>query len=147
MDRNPDDAVIGIPQSAPNTAILREGESALSLLARVSRYNTQWIHPGHRRGPNTNNVSATIYCKPEEWKEVGEWMWYNKHTFNGLSVMPYDGGSYKDTPFQECTEADYNEKVEYIRLNPIDLTKIIEEVDNTDLKGEIACAGGACEIQ
>ena len=41
----------------------------------------------------------------------------------------------------------YNELMSYIEKNPIDLTNIIEEFDNTDLKGEIACGGAnGCEI-
>lgn len=146
MDYDPHSAVIGIPQKAPDTAILREKETALDLLLRVNKFNLEWVAPGHRRGPNTNNVSATISCKQNEWEEVGEWMWNNKHTFNGLSVLPFDGGTYKDAPFTECTEEKYNELMSYIEENPVDLTKIIEEFDNTDLKGEVACAGGACEV-
>ena len=146
MDYDPNSAVIGIPQKAPNTAILRENETALDLIDRVTKFNLEWVQKGHRRGPNTNNVSATISCKEDEWDDVGEWMWNNKHTFNGLSVLPFDGGTYKDAPFTECTEEVYNELIEYIESNPIDLTKIVEELDNTDLKGEIACAGGACEV-
>lgn len=146
MDYQPDDAVIGIPQQAPEGAIFREDESALDLLARVKKYNLEWVRPGHRKGPNSNNVSATISVKPHEWNDVGEWMWDNKDTFNGLSVLPFDGGSYKDAPFMSVSREVFEEKVKYIEDNPIDLTKIIEEADNTDLTGEVACAGGACEV-
>ncbi len=145
MDYDPKSAVIGIPQEAPEGAILRENETALKLLERVKRFNLEWVRSSHQRGPNTNNVSATISCKDEEWKDVGNWMWENKDTFNGLSVLPYDGGSYADAPFQEVTEEEYNKKMNYIKSTKIDLTKIVEEDDNTDLSGEIACAGGACE--
>jgi ribonucleoside-diphosphate reductase alpha chain len=146
MEYQPKDAVIGIPQKAPDNAVLREDETALDLLSRVKKFNLEWVQKGHRRGPNSNNVSATITCKPHEWEDVGEWMWYNKNTFNGLSVLPYDGGTYKDAPFTSCSEEHYNKLIDYINNNPIDLTKIIEENDNTDLTGELACAGGNCEI-
>ena len=146
MEYDPFSAVIGIPQKAPDTAILRENENALDLLHRIKKFNLDWVKKGHRRGPNTNNVSATVSCKPHEWKDVGEWMWDNKDNFNGLSVLPYDGGTYKNAPFETCTKEFYEEKIKYIKENPIDLTKIIEEFDNTDLKGELACAGGNCEI-
>lgn len=147
MDYDPNSAVIGIPQKAPENATMRQDETALSMLERVKRFNLEWIKLGHRRGPNTNNVSATVSVKPEEWNDVGDWMWDNKSTYNGLSVLPYDGGTYKDAPFQTCTEEEYNQKIEYIKNNPIDLTKIIEEEDNTDLSGEIACSGKeGCEI-
>ena len=146
MDYDPQSAVIGIPQSAPDNAVLRENETALDLLSRVKKFNLEWVQKGHRRGPNTNNVSATISCKPHEWKEVGDWMWDNKNTFNGLSVLPYDGGSYKDAPFIACSKEKFNELIKYIEDNPIDLTKIVEEIDNTDLAGEIACGPEGCEV-
>lgn len=147
MDYDPHSAVIGIPQKAPKGAILRNNENALALLERVKDVNLEWVKVGHRRGPNTNNVSATISVKDDEWFDVGEWMWKNKKNYNGLSVLPYDGGTYRDAPFETCTEEVYLEKLKYITENPIDLTKIVEEEDNTDLQGELACAGGAgCEI-
>ena len=119
MDYDPQSAVIGIPQSAPDNAVLRENETALQLLERVKKFNLEWVQKGHRRGPNTNNVSATISCKPEEWEEVGQWMWDNKNTFNGLSVLPYDGGTYKDAPFMPCTKERFEELVKYIDKNPM----------------------------
>ncbi len=146
MDYQPNDAVIGIPQKAPDNAILRENETAIDLLNRVKRYNLDWVQKGHRRGPNTNNVSATISVKPHEWKDVGEWMWDNKNNFNGLSVLPYDGGTYKDAPFMPCTKERYEELMYYIENNPIDLTKIIELDDNTDLSGEVACGPEGCHV-
>ena len=139
-------AVIGIPQKAPDTATLREDETALEMLARIKRYNLDWVREGHVSGKNTNNVSATVSCKPEEWAEVGEWMWENRDTFNGLSVLPYDGGTYANAPFETCTKEVYEAKLKYIEDNPIDLTKIIEDEDNTTQSAELACAGGACEV-
>lgn len=146
MDYDPESAVIGIPQEAPDGAILREDERPIDMLERVKRFNTEWVKAGHRRGPNTNNVSATVSVKDGEWDEVGEWMWENREFFNGLSVLPYDGGSYKDTPFMEVDDDTFNRKIEYINNNEIDLTLIVEDDDNTDLAGELACAGGSCEI-
>ena len=147
MDFQPNDAVIGIPMKSPNTAILRENETTLNLLDRVKHFNIEWVKSGHRRGPNTNNVSATISVRDGEWEEVGNWMWKEKNNFNGLAVLPYDGGSYADAPFIECTKAEYDKKVKYIKENPIDLTMIIEENDNTDLAGEIACGPEGCEVK
>jgi ribonucleoside-triphosphate reductase (thioredoxin) len=145
MDYDPKTAVIGIPQKAPDTAILREDETALEMLERVARFNKEWVRVGHRSGDNTNNVSATVYLKDNEWEEVGEWMWNNKANYNGLSVLPYDGGTYTDAPFIEITEEKYNELLQYI--DNIDLTNIIEEDDNTDLTGEVACGGSGCEVK
>ncbi|MBE9490692.1 MAG: hypothetical protein IMY67_10395, partial [Bacteroidetes bacterium] len=146
MEYSPDSAVIGIPQEAPEHAILREDETALDLLQRVKNFNLNWVKKGHIRGPNSNNVSATISCKPHEWYEVGEWMWDNKNNFNGLSVMPYDGGSYKNEPFQVCSKETHDELMKYIGENQFKLTEIIEEIDNTDVASELACGPQGCEI-
>jgi len=82
--------------------------------------------------------------RDHEWDAAGQWMWDNKNHYNGLSVLPYNGGTYKQAPFQDCTQEEYERLFSY--LNDIDLTNIIELDDDTDLSGELACAGGACEI-
>jgi ribonucleoside-diphosphate reductase alpha chain len=121
-----DTAVISIPQKAPEGSILRT-ESPFQLLERIKRVATEWVTPGHRKGSNTHNVSATVSLKPEEWETAGEWMWDNRKYYNGLSVLPYDGDMLQ-------------------HLTDINLENVLESEDNTDLSGELACAGGACEI-
>jgi ribonucleoside-diphosphate reductase alpha chain len=139
-----DTAVISVPQKAPEGSILRT-ESPFQLLERVKRITQEWIKPGHRTGSNMHNVSATISLKPEDWELAGEWMWDNRDFYNGLSVLPYDNGSYIQAPFTDCTKEEYDNL--YSKLHSIDLSKVIEHQDNTDLSGELACAGGACEIK
>jgi len=136
-------AVISIPQKAPEGAILRN-ESPFQLLERVKTVAQKWIKPGHRNGSNTHNVSATISLKEDDWELAGKWMWENREFYNGLSVLPYNGGTYKQAPFQDITKEKYEEML--IHLHNIDLSKVIEEKDETNLTGELACAGGACEI-
>jgi ribonucleoside-diphosphate reductase alpha chain len=138
-----DTAVISIPQKAPEGAIIRH-ESVFQMLERVKKVSQEWIKPGHRNGQNSHNVSATVSIKEDEWDLVGEWMWNNRDFYNGLSVLPYNGGSYTQAPFSDCTKEEYENLVK--TLTNIDLTKVIELQDNTDLRGEVACAGGACEI-
>ena len=138
-----DTAVISVPQKAPEGAIMRT-ESPFQLLERVKKVASEWIRPGHRSGNNTHNVSATISLREHEWDAAGEWMWENKEYYNGLSVLPYDGGTYTQAPFEDIDEAAYERMMG--SLTSIDLSQIIEEEDETDLKGELACAGGACEI-
>ena len=138
-----DTAVISVPQKAPEGSITRH-ETALELLERVKTVHLNWVKKGHRSGQNTNNVSATITIKPDEWEEVGEWMWENKHNYNGLSVLPYSDHTYMQAPFEDCDEETYNKL--FTTLAVIDLDNVVEIEDNTDLKGEAACAGGACEI-
>ena len=138
-----DTAVITIPQKSPEGSIIRH-ESVFQMLERVKKVSQEWIKPGHRNGQNTHNVSATVSIKEDEWDLVGEWMWNNRDFYNGLSVLPYNGGTYTQAPFEDCTKEDFERLVK--TLSDVDLTKVIELQDNTDLRGEAACAGGACEI-
>jgi len=138
-----DTAVIEIPQSAPKGSILRT-ESAFDLLERVKRVATEWVAPGHRTGSNTHNVSATISLKKDDWDKAGEWMWKNRDCYNGLSVLPYDGGTYTQAPFEDITKKKFEQLVKL--LQDVNLENVIEETDETDLSGELACAGGSCEI-
>ena len=138
-----DTAVISVPQKAPEGSILRT-ESPFQLLERVKKITQEWIKPGHRNGSNSHNVSATISLKPEDWELAGEWFWNNRDFYNGLSVLPYDNGSYIQAPFTDCTKEEY-EKL-FSKLHSIDLSKVIELTDETDLSGELACAGGGCII-
>jgi ribonucleoside-triphosphate reductase len=136
-------AIISVPQKAPVGSITRN-EPVMDLLERIKKFNLDWVHKGHRSGDNKNNVSATVSIKPEEWESVGEWMWNNRNSFNGLSVLPFDNGSYTQAPFETCSEEVYESMKN--SLHSIDLTKVIEMVDNTNLMGEQACVGGACEV-
>ena len=138
-----DTAVLSIPIKSPKGAKLRT-ESPITLLNRIRRVSQEWVSPGFRHGSNTHNVSATVNLKDDEWKEVVDWMWENKNCYNGLSVLPYDGGSYEQAPFEDITHEKYLEMSEY--LTDIDLTEVSESKDDTDLKGELACAGNNCEI-
>ena len=137
-------AVISVPQRAPEGSILRT-ESALQLLKRVKSVTDGWVKPGFRKGQNTHNVSATISIKEAEWADVGEWMWENRDHYNGLSVLPYDGGTYTQAPFETCSKETYEALA--TSLQSVDLTSIVEQEDNTDLSGELACAGGSCEVK
>ena len=138
-----DTAVIQIPQKAPEGSILRT-ESPFQLLERVKRVATEWVKTGHRNGSNSHNVSATISLKEDDWDLAGEWMWENRKHYNGLSVLPYDGGTYTQAPFEDITKKQYNEMMK--SLNNVDLSKVVEVSDNTNLSGELACAGGSCEV-
>ena len=138
-----DTAVISVPQKAPEGSITRN-EMSIELLERVKNVSASWVKTGHSRGQNTHNVSATITVREDNWEEVAEWMWENKNYYNGLSVLPYSEHTYKQAPFEDCDKKEYERL--FATLQDLDVTKIIEIEDNTNLKGELACAGGACEI-
>jgi len=137
-------SIIKVPQMAPNGAILRD-EPALSLLDRVKIITEKWINPGFRSGYNQHNVSCTVSVRDNEWDEVMEWMWTNRKIYTGISVLPYDGHSYIQAPFESCTEEEYKNAM--VNLKNIDISLITEEDDNTDLSGEVSCGGGACEVK
>jgi len=192
------EAVISVPQKAPEGAMLRS-EPALETLERVKRFHEEWIQPGHREGVNTHNVSCTINIKDYEWERVGEWMWENRDHYAAIATFPYfdAGGHYAQTPFEdiedlftlelrdqktnkmiyetrkrsqlgpevpkigdiflhegtewEITDLTFRSKEDiydemYAYLKSIDLSKVTEAEDNTELQGELACAGDACAI-
>ena len=170
--RPTDTVCVRIPVKAPEGSIFRT-ETAIDTLERVKRFSLEWIKPGHINGDNTHNVSATISidksrhyrsplaefdspstiasvpCEPnplswDEWETVGAWMWKNREVYNGLSVLPFFGGSYAQAPFEDITEEEYTNRVN--SLKSIDLTKVIEMDDSVDFGQVAACAGGACEI-
>ena len=136
-------AVISVPQAAPEGSILRT-ENVIDMLERTKLFNLEWVRKGHRKGANTNNVSATVSVQENEWEQVGNWMWENRETFNGLSVLPYFGGSYMQAPFEDITKEQFDEMAQH--LHNIDLSQIVEFSDDTALMDQAACAGGACEI-
>jgi ribonucleoside-triphosphate reductase (thioredoxin) len=136
-------SIVSVPQRAPEGAITRS-ESAMDLLERIKTINKNWIKPGHRKGANMHNVSATVTIKQDEWPAVGEWLYENKEYFTALSFLPEDLGTYKQAPFETITEEQFNKAVK--SLNEVDLSRVVEMSDNTALMDQAACAGGACEV-
>ena len=141
----PNDTVcVRIPVKAPEGSILRT-ETPIDTLERVKHFSTDWIKTGHVNGDNTHNVSATVSVRDDEWESVGDWMWENRNTYNGLSVLNYWGGTYAQAPFQDITEEEYNERIQ--TLKELDLTKVTEASDNVEFGQVAACAGGACATE
>lgn len=138
-------AVLEVPQKAPNNAICRNDENAIDLLERVKQVSTDWILPGHRTGHNTHNQSVTVSIQDNEWDDTREWLWKHRDLYCGVSVLPYDGGTYQQMPFEEIDKKEYDRRVK--DLVGIDLNMIVEHQDNTNLTGELACSGGSCEVK
>jgi ribonucleoside-triphosphate reductase (thioredoxin) len=139
---SPNSSVVSIPQEAPKAAIFRD-EGPTELFQRAMRFNDAWVYSGHRKGVNTNNVSCTLSLKDEDWDLMGKLLWENRGGYNGMSVLPHDGGSYVQAPFEEITEEQYR-KLESV-LTEINLTDIVE-IESASFVAEPACAGGVCEI-
>lgn len=139
------DAFVKVPIAAPEGAVTSDVETPLQLLERIKTFSDNWIKSGHTKGDNTHNVSATVYIKDHEWESVAEWMWNHRDSYNGLSVLPFDGGTYTQTPFERITKEQYDDLSQYVK--DIDLSNVFETENVTDLKGEIACGGGGqCEL-
>jgi ribonucleoside-diphosphate reductase alpha chain len=142
--RPTDTVCVRIPVKAPENSILRT-ETAIDTLERVKHFSTNWINSGHVDGANTHNVSATISIQQDEWEIVGDWMWENREHYNGLSVLPYWGGTYQQAPFEDISEEEYNKRI--VTLKELDLTNVREAEDNVEFSQTAACAGGTCSIE
>ncbi len=141
-----DGAVIYVPIMADvndEKAIYRN-EPMRGFLDRLKRISNEWIAPGHRKGIDKHNVSATVSVRDGEWDQLSKWMWENNEYYNGISMLPYSDHNYKQAPFQEITKKEYEEMVSYFPAN-LDFSEIREEFGN-DLTNELACAGGQCNI-
>jgi len=137
-------AVISIPMKAPDGAVYRH-EPVLDQMERIKQFNMEWVHPGHVSGENTNNISATLTLNEDDWDLVGRWLWENKKFYNGLTIIPRDGGNYKQAPHEEITPEQYEDMMEHIKS--INMKSVTEEEDNTNLTDQVACGGGSCELK
>lgn len=136
-------SILSVPIKAPESAVTRE-ESALDLLNRIKRYYFEWVKPGHIKGDNTHNISATVSIKDDGWDDVIDWTWSNRDSYSGLTFLPHSNHSYVQAPFESCSKEKYEEMMKIIEN--IDLSKVVEIDDDTNLKGEVACGGGSCEL-
>lgn len=139
------DVVVTIPQESPEDSIVREKESATTLMDRVLFYNENWVRPGHRSGKARHNVSCTINYKDDEVELLAKRMWDEREVYSGISLLPYDGGNYKQAPFEECTKEVFESMNKLVK--DIDLTQVLEMDDQTNMAEQLACAGGVCEIR
>lgn len=137
--------VVSLPQQSPKGSIIRHNETAMTLFDRTMLYNKNWVKPGHRSGVDQHNVSVTISVKEDEWDGIGKAMWDNRQYYGGISLLPFDAGTYVQAPFEDCTKEKYEEMMS--KVKEIDLTKVREEEDNTTRAEQLACAGGLCVIE
>ena len=135
-------AVLAMPIKSPEGSIFRT-ETELDLLNRVKKLHNTWIKGGHISGANTHNVSVTVSVT--DWDAVGAWMWENRESYNGISVLPVDGGSYQQLPFEDCSKEVYETMFEYVK--EININDIIEETDIVEHRQEAACGAGGCELK
>lgn len=138
--------VVTIPQESPPNAIIRDNESAIQLFNRAIQYNKYWVAPGHRYGANKHNVSCSLSVKDAEWDSLCGVMWKNRNFYTGVSLFPYDGGIYKQAPFEEITKERYEEISKLVKS--IDFKNVKEMTDTTNRMEMLACSGAAgCEVK
>ena len=129
--------VLDFPVKSPEDAICVDDVSALEQLEYWKIVKMNYVE---------HNSSVTIYVKPDEWFKIGQWLWDNWEICSGLSFLPYSDHVYKLAPYSKINKEEYEELVS--KMKNVDFSKLIhyEKIDNTDVKKEVACAGGVCEL-
>ena len=128
--------VFSFPKKAPESALLRDDLTAIEHLELWMTYQKHWCE---------HKPSVTISVKEDEWVEVGAWVWKNFDDISGVSFLPHDGGTYKQAPYEECTEEQYNDLLDKMPSN-IYWDELVEDDDNVEGVQQLACTAGVCEI-
>jgi ribonucleoside-diphosphate reductase alpha chain len=132
----PDQTVVfSFPKKAPDGALLREDLTAIEHLKLWLIFQRHWCE---------HKPSVTISVMEHEWMEVGAFVWQHFDEMSGVSFLPYDGGSYKQAPYEECTQ-DVYEELNVITPKTINwnLKEVDDNVEGTQM---LACVAGVCEI-
>jgi ribonucleoside-diphosphate reductase alpha chain len=128
--------VFSFPMKAPKHGVLREGMTALEQLEAWLLYARHYCE---------HKPSVTISVTEEEWPEVGAWMWKYFDEVSGVSFLPYDGGSYKQAPYEECSAEEYAKALAAMPKD-LDWDALNESEDNVEGAQMLACSAGVCEI-
>jgi ribonucleoside-diphosphate reductase alpha chain len=128
--------IFTFPKKAPHGALLREQLTAIQHLKLWLVYQRHYCE---------HKPSVTISVSEKEWPAVGAFVWEHFDEMSGVSFLPYDGGSYKQAPYEDCTEKQYNELMDKMPTDP-DWDSIIEIEDNVEGAQMLACTAGGCEI-
>jgi hypothetical protein len=142
---NPNNIVVSIPVEM-NGAIVRQDESAIDLMERARHIHSHWIKPTHRQGPNTHNVSLTVSYKPEEQSSIVDWMIKNRYDYAGMALLPFDGGTYCQAPFESVSDEVFEQYQSKFDSMNMDLTSINWSGHEDQRMGESACSAGGCEV-
>lgn len=133
----PDTTVVfSFAKKAPKGALVREDINAIKHLKLWLMYQRYYCE---------HKPSVTVSVTEKEWPSVGAFVWDHFDEMSGVSFLPYDGGSYRQAPYEECTEEQYNELLAKTPEN-VDWDSIIEITDNVEGAQTLACAAGGCEI-
>lgn len=134
----PDSTVVfSFAKKAPPGALVKADLSA-------TQHLKLWL--SYQRFYCEHKPSITVSVKEKEWPMVGAFVWEHFDEMSGVSFLPDDGGSYRQAPYEECTEEEYSELFAKIPKN-VDWDSIIETDDNVEGAQTLACAAGGCEIK
>jgi ribonucleoside-triphosphate reductase len=142
--KDPSCAYLCIPIAAPEGASTSETETVAEFLDRLRWLHLDWIRPGHRKGTNRHNVSATLSPKEHEHEETINGLWDLHDQYTGVSVFPYDTHGYEQPPFSVITKERYDELAAHV--HKVDMSCVIDPDDYVEFEAVAACAGGQCEI-
>ena len=120
---------------SPKGAVTRNERTAIEQLEHWLVYQENWCE---------HKPSITAYIREHEWMEVGSWVYKHFDIVSGISFLPYDGGTYKQAPYTDCTKEEYEEAIK--NTPKVDWSFLVEEDDNTSSSQQLACTGNACEI-
>jgi ribonucleoside-triphosphate reductase (thioredoxin) len=128
--------VFSFPMKAPEGARTREALTAIQHLDLWLQYQRHWCE---------HKPSVTISVKEDEWMDVGAWVWKNFDEISGVSFLPYDGGTYRQAPYEECTKEQYEELLAKMPTTIL-WDSLVEMDDNVEGVQTLACTSGSCEI-
>ena len=130
--------VFSFPVKSPEGATTRDDMTALEALETWLMYQRHWCE---------HKPSITVNVRDDEWMEVGAFVYKHFDEMSGVSFLPYDGGTYRQAPYQECGKSDY-EELKSLMPKAIDWSKLseYESEDNTSGMQTMACSGDSCEI-
>ena len=130
--------VFSFPQKSPNKAVTRNDMTAIEQLEMWLTYQRHWCE---------HKPSITCTVKPDEWMEVGAFVYKNFDEMSGVSFLPHSDHTYQQAPYQDCTKEEYEELLSKMPKN-IDWDKLsdYEKEDNTVAMQSMACTGDVCEV-
>ena len=135
---NKSNTVFYFPVKSPLGSVTRHDLTAVDTLEMWKTLQEHWCE---------HKPSVTINVKEEEWLEVGAWVYKNFDMISGVSFLPFDGGSYRQAPYQELTADEYEEWVQKMP-EEIDWKQLqyFETEDTTVGSHTLACSSGVCEV-
>lgn len=133
---NPSVYVFSFPREAPEHSLLRDSKTAIEQLELWKQYQDHWCE---------HKPSVTIYVKEEEWLDVGAWVYRHFDNLSGVSFLPWDGGTYRQAPYEEIDQKTYLDMSSKMPLH-INWDDLVEEEDNVEGVQTLSCTSGACEL-